>query len=613
MLKKVLTWIRSHPWLFPTLMGVVNRFPRLRALLRDWVESATAPSPSGADLDGLERLLSAQISPDFPSPKCAFIQCCAHRERESTQVRRLRDVLEGRGIRVEWETPQSFLAGPPSTSGVLCLGDSGQYMPWLVRTLMSRRVPVLALSSKRVRAVEWSQLNQEDCFQGVSWPTLDDVRFMAFGASGLLIDDSLQADRAVDFVVGRLAPVFTQEADAVLSSMFGRRFTSLSAQRTLFVDVSDIARMDLKTGIQRVVRRITEELLRNPPSGWRVEPVYERAGRYYLARQYTHGLLGLSLPESNWRPDVEARPASGDRFLGLDWAQPMVRRARGTLGRWKAVGVQRFFVVYDLLPLQIPQYFPKEFQGEMEVWLEDIATVGEGLLCISRTVAQEVEEWLSRRPDSLNLERPWVRHFPLGADPGGVSEAPAPLPQLAISDNSPLTILMVGTLDGRKGYQQVLQGFERLWRNGEDIRLVIVGRAGAQMGGLARDLREHSEGRGSAARLYWLEHVSDAQLAWLYQVCDALLCASEGEGYGLPLIEAARQGLPMIVRDLPVLREVAGEGALYFSGTAPESIEKAVLRWLALRGGSEVPVPSPPGLVSWEESAKALWRTLSRD
>ncbi|MDV2079926.1 glycosyltransferase family 4 protein [Marinobacter xestospongiae] len=478
--------------------------------------------------------------------------------------------------------------------------------------LLSRRIPVLALSGERNWASEWSQLDQQDSSQGISLPTLDDARFMASGASGLLRDDPSQADRAVRFLIGRLASVFTKDADAVLESLLNPRRTSFPAQRTLFVDVSDIVRMDLKTGIQRVVRRITEELLRAPPRGWRVEPVYERAGQYYLARQFTHDLLGLTLPEPNWRPDAEAKPEPGDRFLGLDWAQPMVHRARETLECWEAIGVERFFVVYDLLPLQIPQYFPRDFQDEMEVWLNDIATLGEGLLCISRTVAQEVSEWLGAN-NLLRGGRPWVRHFPLGADPEGVSEAPVPLPQLTVNDSSPLTLLMVGTLDGRKGYQQVLQGFEQLWRAGDDVRLVIVGRAGAQMGGLAKTLREHKAACGPAARLYWLEHVSDAQLAWLYQVCDALLCASEGEGYGLPLIEAARQGLPIISRDLPVLREVAGDGAIYFSGMKPESIKEVVLRWRSLKETGRVPAPAPPGLVSWEESAKTLWEALSRD
>lgn len=593
-------------------MGVVNRLPWLRARLRDWVESATAPFPSGSNLDGLEQLLSAQKTPDLPLAQCVFIQCCSSQERDSAPFQRLRNELEARGVSVEWISPQAFLASPLTASAVVCLGDSFQYSSWLVRVLISRRIPVLALSAERDWASEWSQFDRQAGIQDVSVPTLDDVRFMATGASGLLVDDPLQADRAVRFLLGRLASVFAEDADAVLESLLNPRCRSCPVLRTLFVDVSDIVRMDLKTGIQRVVRRITEEFLKSPPPGWRVEPVYEREGRYFLARRFTHDLLGLALPEPNWRPDAEAKPVSGDRFLGLDWAQPMVHRARETLEHWETIGVERFFVVYDLLPLQIPQYFPRDFQDEMEVWLNDIATLGEGLLCISRTVAQEVSEWVGAN-NLLKRGRPWVRHFPLGADPEGVSEAPEPLPQLTVNDSSPLTLLMVGTLDGRKGYQQVLQGFEQLWLAGDDVRLVIVGRAGAQMGGLAKTLREHKAACGPAARLYWLEHVSDAQLAWLYQGCDALLCASEGEGYGLPLIEAARQGLPIISRDLPVLREVAGGGAIYFSGKKPESIKEVILRWRALNEAGRVPAPAPPGLVSWEESAKTLWEALSRD
>ena len=45
---------------------------------------------------------------------------------------------------------------------------------------------------------------------------------------------------------------------------------------------------------------------------------------------------------------------------------------------------------------------------------------------------------------------------------------------------------------------------------------------------------------------------------------------SEGEGFGLPLIEAAQYGLPIIARDIPVFREVAGENAYYFCGEDPQ-------------------------------------------
>ncbi len=68
----------------------------------------------------------------------------------------------------------------------------------------------------------------------------------------------------------------------------------------------------------------------------------------------------------------------------------------------------------------------------------------------------------------------------------------------------------------------------------------------------------------------------------MYSQSSALIFASLGEGFGLPLIEAAQKKLPVIIRDIPVFKEIAQEHAWYFSGEAPADIAKAVEDWLAL-------------------------------
>ena len=62
----------------------------------------------------------------------------------------------------------------------------------------------------------------------------------------------------------------------------------------LLVDVSVLARQDLKTGIERVVRAVLRRLLEHPPAGFRVEPVVARDDRYVYARGVTCGWRGLA-------------------------------------------------------------------------------------------------------------------------------------------------------------------------------------------------------------------------------------------------------------------------------------------------------------------------------
>jgi glycosyltransferase involved in cell wall biosynthesis len=167
---------------------------------------------------------------------------------------------------------------------------------------------------------------------------------------------------------------------------------------------------------------------------------------------------------------------------------------------------------------------------------------------------------------------------------------------------------MVGTLEPRKGHAQALDAFEVLWRDGQDIALVIVGKKGWRIDDLAARIRNHSEfGR----RLIWLEEISDEFLDHIYKSATFLLGASEGEGFGLPLIEAARHGLPLIVRDLAVFHEVVGNGALFFPNRRdPAAISNSIKNWIELKKEDAHPKPSAVQWLTWSESAAMLVQVL---
>jgi hypothetical protein len=169
---------------------------------------------------------------------------------------------------------------------------------------------------------------------------------------------------------------------------------------------------------------------------------------------------------------------------------------------------------------------------------------------------------------------------------------------------------MVGTVEPRKGHAQTLAALERLWTDDEDFHLVIVGKQGWQVDALATRLREHPE-RGR--RLFWFENASDEWLEALYARASVLVAASYGEGFGLPLIEAARRGTPLLVRDLPVFREVAGEHATYFEGFDAVDLAHALRQWRRASARGELPDPSRIPLRRWEESVATLFRVVVGD
>jgi glycosyltransferase involved in cell wall biosynthesis len=111
-------------------------------------------------------------------------------------------------------------------------------------------------------------------------------------------------------------------------------------------------------------------------------------------------------------------------------------------------------------------------------------------------------------------------------------------------------------------------------------------------------------------RLHWLRGISDEYLDRVYAASACLLVPSEGEGFGLPLIEAARHGLPLIARDIPVFREVAQEHALYFSGNGGAQLAAAVREWLQLKERGQVAGSAGMPWQTWAQNVAVLTETL---
>ena len=166
---------------------------------------------------------------------------------------------------------------------------------------------------------------------------------------------------------------------------------------------------------------------------------------------------------------------------------------------------------------------------------------------------------------------------------------------------------MVGTLEPRKGHTQVLEAFERLWSQGAPCQLVLVGRAGWRVEALLERLRQHPRRQ---TQLFWLEGISDEYLEKIYAASTCLIAASYDEGFGLPLIEAAQHKLPIMARDIPVFREVAGEHAFYFNGLEPQDLAGAIERWLALYASGQHPRSDAMPWLTWAQSAQQLLQRI---
>lgn len=378
-----------------------------------------------------------------------------------------------------------------------------------------------------------------------------------------------------------------------------RNLTPMREQR-IFVDLSEVVNVDLGTGIQRVVRNITRELmLGERPSFRRIIPVaHGEDGAMLSAENYTHGRLGV--PHS-----VQGEFggfAMGDQLLLLDssWDShqrfvPTIQRVRDACGRVGAM-------VYDLIPLRFPQYCVDYMPAIFESWLSFVIRECDYAVCISRSVADDLHAWIRQRERSCRADFA-IGHIHLGADVETWSTEPQDISQAMLEITSAPFVLAVGTVEPRKRHDLILDAFEQAWAVGSQLRLALVGKQGWNVDALVTRIRAHSEfGR----RLFWSERASDVDLTHAYSKAVALVQASEAEGFGLPIVEASHFGCPLLLSDIPVFREIAGDAASYF----PAGDAAALAKLLAhAQGNGRYPAAAKLG-IRWRECAEQLDRLL---
>lgn len=380
----------------------------------------------------------------------------------------------------------------------------------------------------------------------------------------------------------------------------GRHGPVPAPPRRLYVDVSVLRNHDSRTGIQRVVRAVAAQLAGPGAGGWDV---------HFVAATRKRGYRRIAWP-GDAEPAAEAMPLDvrpGDVFLGLDFALDAVRRHARQLASFRKAGAQVWFVVYDLLPVQRPDWFSDKLVARYRPWLRTIAALGDGYYCISQQVQDDLRAVFAATFQVRDGFRTQVLR--LGSDLQASRPSrglPAGFDQVLQRMASRPTALVVGTIEPRKGHADLLAAFEWLWQQGRDHDLVFVGQGGWKTEQLQQRLLAHPEAGG---RMRWIADASDEALEQLYAACHGVIVASHAEGFGLPLVEALAHRKPVLARSLPVFLLHAGSGVQYFPvEAAAATIAGHIEAWFL---GAPSAGPLATGLPTWADTARDILRPLA--
>ncbi len=127
-------------------------------------------------------------------------------------------------------------------------------------------------------------------------------------------------------------------------------------------------------------------------------------------------------------------------------------------------------------------------------------------------------------------------------------------------------LLFVSTIDKRKNVQLILQALRE--SPNYDIPLVVVGRPTSYL----KELRHYVSENGLEGKVSFLHDVTFEDLPAVYKMAHAFLYPSYFEGFGIPIIEAQRMGIPVITSTGSCFREAGGNGALYGAPDDPKEL-----------------------------------------
>ncbi len=133
-------------------------------------------------------------------------------------------------------------------------------------------------------------------------------------------------------------------------------------------------------------------------------------------------------------------------------------------------------------------------------------------------------------------------------------------------------LLAVGHFERRKNYLRLIDAIALLRDQGFECNLVIVGNDSGER----RLVEEQVISTKLSSNVKILTGLSDQEVRCIYILSSLFVFPSSYEGFGIPILEAMAAGIPTVLSDIPVFREITENQGVYFAHDSTEAMATVI-------------------------------------